>query len=135
MCFPQDTEVSPNDHAGKRLVYPEEIVLADPYRNAGDRSYDETVGGEQFTLYIQGSAEEISGYDSEERENADERFHGVLLFVVEEARILLLLRKIAGRSRKIGLRGFACVNLEDIVRLDPRRDTGDGRDNEQISGN
>ena len=50
---------------------PEQIVFADPQRDAGDRSDDKEIGGEKFTLNIQRSAEDISGYDSEERDDAD----------------------------------------------------------------
>jgi hypothetical protein len=66
-------------------VHPEQVVFADPHRNAGDGSYDEGISGEQFALYIQGSAEEISGYDSDKRDDADKRFHDVLLLDAADA--------------------------------------------------
>ena len=53
------------------LVHPEQVMFADPHRDSGDRRDDEGIGGEKFTLNIQRSAEDISGYNSEEREDAD----------------------------------------------------------------
>ena len=53
------------------LVCPEQIVFADPHRNAGDGSNYEGVSGEQIALYIERGTEEICGYDSDKRDDAD----------------------------------------------------------------
>ena len=55
-------------------------MFADPQRYAGDRGDHQTIGGNERALGVKRSAKDVSGYDGEERDDGDKRFHDVVHF-------------------------------------------------------